>query len=164
VEVGARTITEASMTELSTWLTTFGVCVVSALVPFVNAEVYLIAASALLPSTHAVALIVAATFGQMFGKVFMYYAGRGVVRLPGERFQRMLARAESRLSARPGAQGLVIFSSATLGLPPFYLVSIAAGMLKVGLAWFLLLGLGGRFLRFAVVVLLPQVARAGWPL
>jgi membrane protein YqaA with SNARE-associated domain len=47
--------------------------------------------------------------------------------------------------------------SAFAGLPPFYLVSIAAPALGVSFRTFLAVGLAGRLLRFAALVTLPQV-------
>jgi membrane protein YqaA with SNARE-associated domain len=149
------------MSELTVWLTTVGYSVLSALVPVFNAEAYLIAASALAPSALAPAILVAGTLGQMAGKVVLYYAGRGAVRLPGERIQRALREAEARLGRRPGMESAVLFSSATLGLPPFYLVTLASGMMHLPLPRFVVLGLLGRLLRNAVVVALPQLLRGG---
>jgi membrane protein YqaA with SNARE-associated domain len=65
-----------------------------------------------------------------------------------------------RLEQAPGAAAAVIFTSAVSGLPPFYLVSVAAGALRVSLARFLILGASGRFLRFASVVALPRLIGA----
>jgi membrane protein YqaA with SNARE-associated domain len=43
------------------------------------------------------------------------------------------------------------------GFPPFYVVSLLAGTFRVNLAAFFLVGLAGRFIRFAVLALFP-----GW--
>ncbi len=67
------------MTLLSLWITTVAVCVVGSIIPLVNTEVYLITVSALAPAEFVAPLVVAATIGQMLGKVVMYYAGRGVM-------------------------------------------------------------------------------------
>ena len=52
----------------------------------------------------------------------------------------------------------LVFVSAAAGLPPFYILSIAAGMLHFPLPRFVLLGLTGRAIRFAVAVFLPHLA------
>jgi membrane protein YqaA with SNARE-associated domain len=142
-----------------TILGTFVYCVASAVIPVFHAEAYLITMSALLPPAFGVPLVLAATVGQMIGKSAMYYMGRGVVRLPGERMRRFMAKAEEWGRSRPGIEGSLVFVSASTGFPPFYVTSIACGMLKVRFATFFALGLLGRLVRFTVAVLIPQVLK-----
>jgi membrane protein YqaA with SNARE-associated domain len=138
---------------------TFAYCVLSGLIPFVNAELYLLAASAAAPRELAIPLVLAATAGQMTAKACMYGAGRGVVRLPGERMKRWVVEAENRARDKPVTGGGVVFLSAASGLPPFYVVSIACGVLRFRFGLFLLLGFLGRFIRFGAVVLGPQIGK-----
>ena len=49
-----------------------------------------------------------------------------------------------------------MFVSASSGFPPFYVVSIAAGMLTFPLLPFIVFGFAGRLIRFAVAVFLPH--------
>ena len=56
--------------------------------------------------------------------------------------------------ATPAAAPLIGISAFT-GLPPFYLVSVAAPALGVPFRTFLAVGLAGRLLRFGVLVALP---------
>lgn len=144
-----------------TVVATFAFCVVSGIVPFASAELYLLSASALLPRGVAPWLVVAAASGQMVGKTVMYFAGRGALRLPGERLRRTIAEVQRRFGSRQALGDTLLLTSASLGLPPFYLVSIASGMLRVPLVRFLVLGLSGRLVRFAAIVLFPQLGR-GW--
>ncbi len=152
------------MTAVLAFLTTFGVCALSAVVPVVNSEIYLLAASALAPPELAVPLIVAAASGQMLGKSIMYFAGVGALRLPSERLRRMVARVEQRYrtAGKGGATlgGGIILLSAVVGLPPFYVVSIACGLFRIPFMQFLLLGTLGRLVRFTVIVLAPQAYKA----
>jgi membrane protein YqaA with SNARE-associated domain len=152
------------MTVVLAFLTTFGVCALSAVVPVVNSEIYLLAASAMAPRELAVPLILAAASGQMLGKSVMYFAGVGALRLPSERLRRMVARVEERYRAagKGGATlgGGVILLSAVVGLPPFYVVSIACGLFRIPFAQFFVLGLFGRLVRFALIVLAPQAWKA----
>ena len=145
---------------LALWAATFGYCVVSGLVPFVNAELYLLAASATVPRELALSLVLAGTLGQMTAKAMMYGAGRGLVRIPGERMKRWVTEAEAWASKRPSMEGGLIFFSAASGIPPFYFVSIACGIVRVKIVQFLVLGFAGRFIRFGIVVLFPQIAKA----
>lgn len=152
------------MTDLVTVLVTFAVCVASAIIPVVNAELYLIAASALATPGVAWMLVIAGALGQMVGKSLMYYAGVGALQLPSERLQRMVAQVRERYQGT-GATGStlgtgVILLSATVGLPPFYVVSIACGLLRIPFLQFFVLGLLGRLVRFGVMVLAPQLVKA----
>lgn len=144
-------------------LGTFAICVLSAIVPFVNAELYLIGASAAVRPGVAWMLVIAAALGQMAGKSVMYYAGVGALALPGDRLRRMVAQVRERYEGA-GATGTtlgtgVILLSAGVGLPPFYVVSIACGLLRIPFMQFFVLGLAGRLVRFGVIVLAPQLLK-----
>ena len=151
------------MTAILAFLTTFGVCAFSAVVPLVNAELYLLAASAMAPPELVIPLIVAAATGQMAGKSLMYLAGVGALQLPSARLRRVVARVEERYrGAKAGGATLgggIILLSAVAGLPPFYVVSIACGLLRIPFLQFLTLGMLGRLVRFTVIVLAPQMLK-----
>ena len=136
---------------------TFVYCLGSAVFPLLHAEAYLITVSALTPPALSWGLVLAGTAGQMVGKVIMYGAGRGVVRLPSERLQRRLEAAAARYEGRRKLGNALILLSASTGLPPFFVTSVVAGMLRVPLVPFIFFGAVGRFLRFAVAVFLPHL-------
>ena len=145
---------------LETWgllTSTFLVCLGSAIVPFVNAELYLLGVSALAPQGALPAVVLAATVGQMAGKSVLYCAGRGASFLPA-RWRQLPPGVQERLAAsRLGASGLVL-TSACLGLPPFFAVTLLAGTLGWSFPRFLAAGTLGRTVRFAAVVALPRCA------
>lgn len=128
----------------------------SGFLPFVNVEAYLLGAAALFPESPLLLVVVPATVGQMAAKSLLYLGGRGLVGLPRRYCDRALA-VGSRLAAGEGRSAGVVFSSALAGLPPFYLVSVAAGALRVSPRVFLLTGTAGRFLRFAAVFAGPRL-------
>lgn len=140
-------------------LGTFAFCVGSAMIPLLHAETYLVTASLVAPAELRWPLVIAATSGQMLGKIGMYYAGRGVKLIPGERMQRRIELATARYrDKRQLGRGLV-FVSASSGFPPFYILSIAAGMLTFPLVPFIIFGVAGRFIRFAAAVFLLHLRR-----
>jgi membrane protein YqaA with SNARE-associated domain len=147
------------MSDWSIILGTFLYCIGSAVIPVMHAEAYLIAASSLTPPALSWAMVIAATAGQMVGKVAMYWAGRGALRIPGERWRRRVEAVHARYEGHKGVGNGLIFVSSATGLPPFYVISIAAGMLRVPLVSFVIFGSAGRFLRFAVAVFLPQLIK-----
>ena len=54
---------------------------------------------------------------------------------------------------------LVTFASAVIGLPPFYLVTLVAGVAGLRLRTFLWLGTLGRAIRFFAIALTVAYAR-----
>jgi membrane protein YqaA with SNARE-associated domain len=147
------------MSLLAVWLTTLGVAVASAVIPVINIELYLIGAAALAPPAMAVPLVLAATIGQMAGKVVMYFAGTGAVKLPGKRLQTALEGMNNTLRNRPRSGGALVFASAASGFPPFFIVTVAAGAARMNLAVFVVLGFLGRLIRFAACVALPHLVK-----
>ena len=141
-------------------IATFLVCLGSAVIPFLNTEIYLLGVSALAGPRALLAVVIAAAAGQMVGKAVLYFAGTGVLRLPA-RFARKVPALATRVASYPGgALGGVLLSSFS-GVPPFYGISLIAGGLGLSFVPFLLTGFVGRVLRFAVVVALPQLAMGG---
>src|SRR5258706_14137223 len=89
--------------------------------------------------------------GQMVVKSVLFLGGG---RLTRSTLQAHLVRW--RLDGRTRrARAPLVGISAFTGLPPFYLVSIAAPALGVSFRTFLAVGLAGRLLRFGVLVALP---------
>jgi membrane protein YqaA with SNARE-associated domain len=141
------------------YLTTYIVGVISGFVPVVNLEVFLVWVAALTPSSQGVAITVLATFGQMTAKTLMYLAGAGIlkisVRKPGKRLQAV----QMKMAQWQHRMGLFMFLSAFLGVPPFYVVSIASGICRVPLQVFIIWGFAGRLLRFAITVFFPHLLK-----
>jgi membrane protein YqaA with SNARE-associated domain len=134
---------------------------VSGLVPAVNTEAYLLTLAALAPSGALAPAVVFLTVGHMLAKALLYLAGSGALR---SRFlaarQARLDGVKRRLGPMRSGTWAVLFSSALTGIPPFYVVSVAAGSLRVSLPRFLIVGGSGRLLRFAAVVALPGLLAA----
>jgi membrane protein YqaA with SNARE-associated domain len=95
----------------------------------------------------------------MAAKSVIYYAGRGVLSLPLGRYQARLQAAAQKLHRSSLGPGGFVFLSSTTGIPPFTVVSILAGTMRIPIAVFLLPGLAGRLVRFGILVLFPQAAR-----
>lgn len=147
------------MSLLAVWLTTLGVAVVSAIIPVLNIELYLIGAAALAPRQMAVPLVLAATAGQMAGKVVMYFAATGAVKLPGKRLQAALEGMNTALRNHPRSGGALVFASAAASVPPFFVMAVAAGAARMNLVSFVVFGTLGRLVRFSFCVALPHLAK-----
>jgi membrane protein YqaA with SNARE-associated domain len=90
----------------------------------------------------------------MAAKTALFLSGRGLVALPSRHGERARALA-ARFSGVGRSAPAVVFTSALTGLPPFYVTSLAAGLVGFRTAPFVLAGFCGRFLRFAAVLALP---------
>lgn len=146
-------------------LAVLAVSFVSALFPLVNAEAFL----AWVATQDGAALVAAAALaavGQVTGKLVWYYAGSRTVhsawmqrKLAKSGAERTLATWQRRTQERPWAAGLLVFTAAFAGLPPYLAVAAIAGLLGVGVRMFVVLGLVGRFLRFWLVL---ELASWSW--
>ena len=133
--------------------------VASALVPLINIEAYLSVRAAVASVDTIWVMSLVAAVGQMIGKVVWYYLGAsslqwGWVRRRAEK-PKNAARLEiwrARTHERPVLTGALVFVSAFTGFPPFAVLSVLAGQLRMNLPLFLALGLVGRWLRFAAVL------------
>ena len=136
-----------------------GVAFVSALVPLVNIEAYLGVRGSVAGVESVWVLGFAAAFGQMVGKVVWYYLGASSLswrwvrkRIETPKAQLRLERWRTRTQERPILTGALVFVSAFSGFPPFAILAVLAGQLRMHLAQFFVLGLAGRWLRFAAVL------------
>ena len=98
-----------------------------------------------------------ATSGQLISKTLVYLAGRGVIRFPLKRYENKMELVKEKFDQWKNAPYLFIFISAFAGIPPFYAVTFFAGLIRLNLTKFLIVGFLGRFLRFALAVQLPQL-------
>lgn len=135
-----------------------GLSVASALVPLINIEAIIVLAVAQ-ERAPTWLLVAAATVGQMVGKLLWYYGGReldrfGFVarRMDRPRAKASLARWRLRTEGRPWFCAGLLFVSASTGVPPYAVLSVVAGALRVPLPVFLATGLLGRAVRFWAVI------------
>jgi membrane protein YqaA with SNARE-associated domain len=140
-------------------LTALAAGIASALVPVINAEALLVAAAVAGPDSWAFAALVAVSMavGQTLGKVILFEAARRRLARPlgGKRAERpprsgWQRRALDLLGNRWSAVGVVLLS-ASVGLPPLALVSIAAGSLQMRRTDFVVCCLAGRVVRFSLI-------------
>lgn len=142
------------------FLATFVYSFVAGVFPLLNIEAYLLAFSAYLSLEAMIPVVIAATAGQMVAKSLLYLSGLGLLRLPHRAARARIEAIADRLRTyRRGTWTLVLLSS-FFGLPPLYVVSIAAGTLRLHFGLFLAISTTGRLLRLSVVALVPQLVRS----
>ena len=134
--------------------------IVSALVPVVSAEAYALVLAGRTRPALAVAVVLALAVGQTIGKLVLFEAARrgsgALARRFATRHEGRAARWADRIRDCLGSRrtGLpLVFTSASLGLPPLAAVSLAAGASAQRRWEFGALCLVGRTARFAVLVL-----------
>jgi membrane protein YqaA with SNARE-associated domain len=131
--------------------------VVSALVPWVNAELVLLSAVPFVDTPSGVGtLVLVMTVGQMAGKTVMFVVGRRAGAVRSGAGAALLGGWRTRLQRDPRSAAGVVLLSALVGFPPFYLVSIAAGALDVAFARFLVAGAVGRLVHFGALAFAPH--------
>jgi len=148
------------LTHYGLYLSTYIIAVISGFVPVVNIEVYLVWVAALTPRSQGLPITLLATLGQMTAKTLMYLGGAGIVKITLRKPEEKMAAVQKKFERWKNRTSLFLFLSAFLGVPPFYLVSIASGALKIKLPRFLAAGVSGRFLRFALTVFFPHLIKS----
>ncbi|RNL84746.1 VTT domain-containing protein [Halostreptopolyspora alba] len=141
----------------------------SALLPVLNVELYLVGAATAISGEGALfAMAVAAGFGQTAGKVGYYYVGRGALDIP---WLRRRAEKPNRWSERVSGwrrraegspwwtAGLVGVSSLT-SVPPFMVICVLAGTVRMPFLAFVTVTFVTRTARFLLLVYAPGVAMA----
>ena len=135
-----------------------GASVASALLPLINIEAILAVAVSRAPEAMW-ALVVAATVGQMLGKIIWYWGGMNLDRAPWvhrqlqkPKVEASLRRWHERAEGRPWFTAGLLLVSAAIGVPPYAVTAVLAGMLRVPFWVFFVTGLVGRGLRFWAVV------------
>lgn len=129
------------------------------ILPIGLAEATALAIGLVSPRWLAFAMGLAFTLGHVAAKLPWYTLGRHADRATGRWGAPYIAKARALLASRPSYGVGVLGLSAVLSVPPFHLAAIAAGLVGVPFAPFVTTCLGGRLLRFGVLVTAPQLLR-----
>jgi membrane protein YqaA with SNARE-associated domain len=152
--------------ELIALLTSIGFGTVSAVVPVVNAEAYVIA-SQLSAVIGPIPIAIGVAIGQTVGKLLLFFGVRQGKELPFVqhrreiRQQRPVGPARARFRAAMAKLldlvgqerwGLpIVLVAAIVGIPPLYAVALLAGATTMRPIWFGLTVFVGRLCRFLLV-------------
>ena len=140
----------------------YPLAVMSALLPWVNGELIMLSAVPLVKTPLGLgALVVVVTAGQMTGKTVMFWMARKAKGPRAARLESLVERWRVHLQRRPRAAVGVMLLSSVFGLPPFYLVSMAAGALGVAFGRFVAIGSLGRLIHFGTIAFVPHLAWSG---
>ena len=129
---------------------------ISGILPLVNAELLVVAAAAAVPGLGIPLVTAVSAIGQMSTKTLLFALARWApAKLPGKA-RAMVAKASEAVSERGGAASSLVFTSATLGFPPLYGVTLACGTLRMPMLPFMLSGTAGRMVRFGMLAWMGQ--------
>lgn len=140
-------------------LLTFGFCILSALIPVLNAEAYLAAVAITAGHVDIVWLAAIAGLGQLVGKILWYEVGRRSMHLGWMRRQmakpkwrKQYVKWSGRVQGRPWFSATVLFASALFGFPPLAVTAVLAGQLRMSFPVFAVTCFVGRSIRFWAVL------------
>jgi membrane protein YqaA with SNARE-associated domain len=138
-------------------LALLGFSVASALMPLFNLELYLIALSKIASDDSFWFLAAVAGLGQLIGKLVWYYLGANALRWGWVRKKVETPKAQAKLQLwqrrtqeRPLLGALLLVVSGFSGFPPFAIVAVLAGQLRMNLVVFVVGTMVSRTLRFAI--------------
>ncbi len=138
---------------------TFVFASLSAVVPLVNAELFVLGIASTVSKPLLIPIALVAAAGQMVGKTIIFQTGRGLFGRTG--LKDKVEALGPIFARRPRLGDLLVFVSALTGLPPLYAVSVAAGGLRLSLLRFVTAGFIGRSMRFGAVALIPRAVIGG---
>ncbi len=148
---------EELIAKIGIYAASFVVGFVSGLVPFINSEVYLVAVSTMVARPALLPIALLSAMGQMVAKTIIFYAGRGTFKINMGKFEKKIEAVQKKFQRWENKADVLMLISASVGMPPFYVVSFVAGALKLHYIRFLIAGIIGRSIRFAVIVYFPQL-------
>ena len=146
-----------------TWWTALGsafaVGLILGALPVGAAELFALAAGALPSRGLRVAVIAALAGGQIVGKILWYWLGTLESHVTKPSLRIWIERARGVATRHPHIGLGVTASSATVSIPPFHLVAVAAGLVRTPAVPFFVVAFAGRLVRFGLIALFPPLVR-----
>ena len=138
--------------ELVALLTSIGFGTVSAVIPIVNAEAYVIA-SQMSAVMGPIPIAIGIAIGQTIGKLLLFFGVREGKELRFVKHRREIQkqRPVGPVRARFRVFMAIVLVAAVVGFPPLYAVALLAGATTMKPLWFGLTVLVGRLCRFLLV-------------
>jgi membrane protein YqaA with SNARE-associated domain len=126
-------------------------CALGGLLPWINSELVILGAAVLLPTAALPVLVAACATTQLASRSVVYGLTRWAPHKLPERARTILARAD-KYHGRRGLLVGAVFVGSAVSVPPFYLVTLASGLLKVPFVLFILAGFSGTLIRYSFLV------------
>src|SRR5689334_8437517 len=136
------------------------VAATSSLFPVSPVEPWLIGVATVAPGWLIAPLIVLVTVSSMSAKTLVFLGGRKVEASFKGRTRERFEKLRGRVEDKPRLQRGTLFLSSLVGFPPFYVITALCGSLRMPLRHFIVLATTGRAIRFATLMLAPQLFKA----
>lgn len=136
--------------ELSVIVGAAAACLAGGVLPWINSEIAVVSAALLLPRATLLVLVVSCALAQMTAKCGLYGVTRWAPHRLPHRARKLLDRAQ-RYRGRRRLLAIAAFTGALVAVPPFYLVTLACGLLRVPLALFVVAGVAGTTIRYGLL-------------
>ena len=140
-------------------IATFGMGVLTAVVPVINMEIYIASIAATVGDLNLWWVATVAGVGQAVGKIPWYEVSRssmqwGFVRRRMEKpdWKRRYDKVHQQTHDKPWLVAVLIFSSALIALPPLAITAVLAGQLRFSRVLFHAMIILGRTLQFAALL------------
>lgn len=130
---------------------------VAGFLPITAVEPLLFGLGTIVPPSMVVPVALMATATHMTGKTIAFLSSGAVERVLPQWQRNMIARACERLAGHRSLQIGTLLLSGTTGLPPFTIVTVACGVLRVPLRNYLIAGSVGRAIRFSLLIAGPRL-------
>jgi membrane protein YqaA with SNARE-associated domain len=140
------------------------VCAIAGLVFFPPVELYLagVVHWAHVSEAQLLPLALCAAGGQMIAKVTLYFAGKGLLEAPRGRWKAKIEQARAKIATWEKKPYYIYALSAVFGIPPYFLVAVASGAMKIRFVPFLTIGFAGRLLRFGTIIVATYYGWGHW--
>ena len=145
------------------YLALFLIAMLSGVFPLTSSEAALIALGAGTSYSVGKLLVLAAivAVGQSTTHAILYFTARGMSRVGAKKrpwIDKRIAKAHALAERWKTSEVALMCLGATIGIPPEALVAIVAGIIGIRFRTFATIDVCGRFLRFALVVLVAHYA------
>jgi membrane protein DedA with SNARE-associated domain len=129
-------------------------------IPVGGSEVFLVAITLLLPKGSILPIlliILLMVAGQMAAKSIFYFGGKGLIKVSVKKNNKAYNNTAKKFKKWGTRIGTLIFLSAAIGIPPFFLTSFLSGSFKINYFKFLFFGSFGWLIRFSAIIIFPYL-------
>lgn len=130
-------------------------CFFTGYIPSVSTEVFLAGIGLTLAPSQILPLAFLGALMQTIAKCHLYFLSNRIAYCLSFKSRRKLILLRRRFTQQESISNSLLFISALVGLPPYYLMNLVCGLLDTGWFHFCMIGFIGMFIRFSVCLAFP---------
>lgn len=131
-------------------------CFFTGYIPSVSTEVILAGIGLTIAPTQILPLALIGALMQTLAKCHLYFLSKRVAYCLSFKSRRKLIALRHRFTQQESISNSILFLSALVGLPPYYLMNLLCGLLNTGWVHFCIIGFIGMLIRFSVCLAFPH--------